>query len=75
MKWEPERHSFKRGDEVLWRPGFRSIKKYPNPEYDAVYLSGNTAMRARSIINLIYDGRNVTVMNTRLFKKVVLVEI
>jgi len=32
-------------------------------------------MRARSIINLIYDGRNVTVMNTRLFKKVVLVEI
>lgn len=62
------KHGFKKGDRLLWCPGFRHAKVYGPGPHDVIYVSGNENLRARSTIHLISRNWNILVLNTRLVR-------
>ena len=62
------KHEFKRGDEIIWRPG--NTQK----TFEAIYVSGNPNIRAHSTIFVVELEKYRRVYNNRLDVKPKLVE-
>jgi hypothetical protein len=58
-----------KGDELLWVPGTRNSKRYPEKVYKAIYYTGQVQRSGRSTILVCESNEYLNVTNYQLHKE------